>query len=72
MSVTTKIRKQGGAAVVTIPPAVLKMMELEIVDQFRHTGDAFAFAGIRHLDHRRLLEVRFGRCGERYCEQQID
>lgn len=33
MSVTTKIRKQGGAAVVTIPPAVLKMMELEIGDQ---------------------------------------
>jgi antitoxin ChpS len=33
MSVTTKIRKQGGAAVVTIPPVVLKMMELEIGDQ---------------------------------------
>jgi antitoxin ChpS len=33
MSVTTKIRKQGGAAVVTIPPAVLKMMQLEIGDQ---------------------------------------
>lgn len=33
MTVTTKIRKQGGAAVVTIPPAVLKMMQLEIGDQ---------------------------------------
>lgn len=26
MSVTSKIRKQGGAAVVTIPPALLKLM----------------------------------------------
>lgn len=33
MAVTTKIRRQGGAAVVTIPPAVLKMMQLEIGDQ---------------------------------------
>lgn len=33
MTVTTKIRRQGGAAVVTIPPTVLKMMQLEIGDQ---------------------------------------
>ncbi len=33
MTVTTKIRRQGGAAVVTIPPALLKLMELEIGDQ---------------------------------------
>lgn len=33
MAVTTRIRRQGGAAVVTIPPAVLKMMQLEIGDQ---------------------------------------
>jgi antitoxin ChpS len=33
MTVTTKIRKQGGAAIVTIPPTVLKMMQLEIGDQ---------------------------------------
>lgn len=33
MTVTTKIRRQGGAAVVTIPPAVLKMMELQVGDQ---------------------------------------
>ncbi|AYD00128.1 AbrB/MazE/SpoVT family DNA-binding domain-containing protein [Neorhizobium sp. NCHU2750] len=33
MTVTTKIRRQGGAAVVTIPPAVLKMMQLDIGDQ---------------------------------------
>ncbi len=33
MTVTTKIRRQGGAAVVTIPPAVLKMMQLEIGDR---------------------------------------
>ncbi|WJH39315.1 AbrB/MazE/SpoVT family DNA-binding domain-containing protein [Aliirhizobium terrae] len=33
MSITTKIRKQGGAAIVTIPPAVLKTMQLEIGDQ---------------------------------------
>lgn len=33
MSVTTKIRRQGGAAVVTIPPTVLKMMQVEVGDQ---------------------------------------
>jgi antitoxin ChpS len=33
MTVTTKIRRQGGAAIVTIPPTVLKMMQLEIGDQ---------------------------------------
>jgi antitoxin ChpS len=33
MTVITKIRRQGGAAVVTIPPAVLKMMELQVGDQ---------------------------------------
>lgn len=33
MTVTTKIRRQGGAAIVTIPPAVLKMMQAEIGDQ---------------------------------------
>jgi antitoxin ChpS len=33
MTITTKIRRQGGAAVVTIPPAVLKMMQVEIGDQ---------------------------------------
>ncbi len=33
MTVTTKIRRQGGAAVVTIPPAILKMMQLEVGDQ---------------------------------------
>jgi antitoxin ChpS len=27
MSVTSKIRRQGGAAVVTIPPALLKLMD---------------------------------------------
>ena len=30
MGVTSKIRKQGGAAVVTIPPALLKLMDLEV------------------------------------------
>lgn len=33
MPVTTKIRRQGGAAIVTIPPALLKMMEVEVGDQ---------------------------------------
>jgi antitoxin ChpS len=33
MTITTKIRRQGGAAVVTIPPTVLKMMQVEIGDQ---------------------------------------
>jgi len=30
VGVTSKIRKQGGAAVMTIPPALLKLMELEV------------------------------------------
>lgn len=30
MTVTTKIRRQGGAAVVTIPPALLKLMGTEV------------------------------------------
>jgi antitoxin ChpS len=30
VAVTSKIRKQGGAAVVTIPPALLKLMDLEV------------------------------------------
>lgn len=33
MTVTTKVRKQGGAAVVTIPPALLKLMAVEVGDQ---------------------------------------
>jgi antitoxin ChpS len=42
MTVITKIRRQGGAAVVTIPPAVLKMMELQVGDQLSlemHDGE---------------------------------
>jgi antitoxin ChpS len=30
MPITSKIRRQGGAAVITIPPALLKLLELEI------------------------------------------
>jgi antitoxin ChpS len=30
MPVTSKIRRQGGAAVVTIPPALLKLMDLDV------------------------------------------
>lgn len=33
MAVTSKIRKQGGAAVMTIPPALLKLMEADIGSQ---------------------------------------
>lgn len=33
MTVTTKIRRQGGAAVMTIPPALLKMLDIEVGDQ---------------------------------------
>ncbi len=33
MSVTSKIRRQGGAAVVTIPPALLKLMDVEVGSQ---------------------------------------
>lgn len=30
MAVTSKIRKQGGAAVMTIPPALLKLMQVDV------------------------------------------
>jgi len=30
MAVISKIRKQGGAAVLTIPPALLRLMELDV------------------------------------------
>lgn len=30
MAVTSKIRRQGGAAVVTIPPTLLKLMNVEV------------------------------------------
>jgi antitoxin ChpS len=30
MAIISKIRRQGGAAVITIPPALLKLMEMEI------------------------------------------
>ena len=30
MAITSKIRKQGGAAVVTIPPALLKLLDLNV------------------------------------------
>jgi len=30
MAVTSKIRRQGGAAVITIPPALLKLMDVDV------------------------------------------
>lgn len=30
MSVTSKIRRQGGAAVMTIPPTLLKLLDLDV------------------------------------------
>ena len=33
MAVTTRIRRQGGAAVMTIPPALLKILDIEVGDQ---------------------------------------
>ncbi|MCL2715900.1 MAG: PbsX family transcriptional regulator [Alphaproteobacteria bacterium] len=33
MSVISKIRRQGGAAVITIPPALLQMLDLNIGSQ---------------------------------------
>ncbi len=33
MAVTSRIRKQGGAAVMTIPPALLKLMDMDIGTQ---------------------------------------
>lgn len=37
MSTTSKIRRQGGAAVITIPPALLKSLKLEIGAQISLT-----------------------------------
>ena len=33
MAVTSKIRRQGGAAVITIPPALLKLMDVDVGGQ---------------------------------------
>lgn len=33
MSVTSKIRRQGGAAVITLPPALLRLLHLEVGGQ---------------------------------------
>jgi len=33
MAVTSKIRRQGGAAVITIPPALLKLLDVEVGTQ---------------------------------------
>ena len=30
MAITSKIRRQGGAAVITIPPALLKLMDVDV------------------------------------------
>ena len=30
MAVTSKIRRQGGAAVITIPPALLKLLDVDV------------------------------------------
>ena len=30
MSVTSKIRRQGGAAIITLPPTLLKLLHLEV------------------------------------------
>jgi antitoxin ChpS len=30
MAVTSRIRRQGGAAVITIPPALLKLMDVDV------------------------------------------
>ncbi|PSJ58421.1 AbrB/MazE/SpoVT family DNA-binding domain-containing protein [Kumtagia ephedrae] len=45
MTVTSKIRRQGGAAVITIPPALLKLMDLDVGAQVSLTvsdGDLIA------------------------------
>lgn len=37
MTVTTKIRRQGGAAVITLPPSVLKSIRSEVGDSLELT-----------------------------------
>ncbi|KEQ08795.1 MAG: PbsX family transcriptional regulator [Alphaproteobacteria bacterium] len=37
MTITTKIRRQGGAAVVTIPPVMLQMLQTQVGDQLSLT-----------------------------------
>ncbi|MBB1250174.1 AbrB/MazE/SpoVT family DNA-binding domain-containing protein [Rhizobium sp. G21] len=39
MTISTKIRRQGGAAVITIPPALLKILDLEVGAQLSLSVD---------------------------------
>ncbi|MFI0842449.1 AbrB/MazE/SpoVT family DNA-binding domain-containing protein [Mesorhizobium sp. IMUNJ 23232] len=58
MSVTSKIRRQGGAAVITIPPALLKLMDLDVGSQVSLTvseGELIA-RPVRHSRKRYSLD----------------
>ena len=63
MTVTTRIRRQGGAAVMTIPPALLKMLGLEIGAQLTLEVDngALVASPVRQEKKRfTLAELREG------------
>ena len=55
MAIRSKIRKQGGAAVMTIPPAQLKLMDLEVGVQV-----------MLSVEHGKLVARLFGSGGKRY------
>jgi antitoxin ChpS len=39
MTISTKIRRQGGAAIITIPPALLKILDLDVGAQLSLSVD---------------------------------
>ncbi|NWB97293.1 PbsX family transcriptional regulator [Pseudomonas gingeri] len=59
MSVTSKIRRQGGAAVMTIPPTLLKLLHVEVGAQLELTvvdGELVARPVIHPVRKRYSLE----------------
>jgi antitoxin ChpS len=60
MAVTSKIRKQGGAAVMTIPPALLKLMEVDVGAQVTLT-----------VENRRLVAQPAAAARKRYSMAEL-
>jgi antitoxin ChpS len=57
MAVTSKIRKQGGAAVMTIPPALLKLMEVDVGAQVTLTVENGTLLAQPATSHRKRYSV---------------
>lgn len=60
MAVTSKIRRQGGAAVITIPPALLKLMNLDVGAEVELS-----------VDHGKLLAQPAARQRKRYSMAEL-